>query len=244
MYHSVTFGSMNSFSDWHLVPDGRPVVIMPEPKTVTVDVPGSNGVLDLSETLTKYPIYNNREGSLKFHVLNNREPWQMLYHRIANYLHGKKNTMVLEDDPDYYYYGRFKVTWTSNNDGTGSDIEIAYILDPYKYSVQTSIQEDPKLYEGITVTGGSVTKNLSNDRTIGDVPVVPEFVVSNVSGSGLTLTLSNSELNISNLSKTINSNGTRKYYDMIFSNINESNNLTLRVSGRGKVDVMFRRMSL
>ena len=244
MYHSVTFGSMNSFSDWHLVPDGRPVVIMPEPKTVTVDVPGSNGVLDLSETLTKYPIYNNREGSLKFHVLNNREHWQMLYHRIANYLHGKKTTMVLEDDPDYYYYGRFKVTWTSNNDGTGSDIEIGYVLEPYKYSIMTSIQEDAKLYEAISVSGGSVTKDLSNDRTIGDVPVVPEFVVSNVSGSGLTLTLSNSELNISNLSKTINSNGTKKYYDMIFSNINNSNTLKIVVSGYGKVDIVFRRMSL
>lgn len=235
---------MNSFSDWHLVPDGRPVVIMPEPKIVTVEVPGANGLLDLSEALTGYPIYNNRTGSIKFHVLNNKEPWQVLYNKIANYLHGKKNTMVLEDDPDYYYYGRYTVTWTSNNDGTWSDIEIGYTLDPYKYSVRTSIQEDPRLYEAISVSGGSVTKTLSNDRTVGEVPVIPEFVTSNVSGSGLTLTLTNSELGITNLSKTINSNGTKKYYDMIFSNISKSNTLKLVVSGRGTVDIVFRRMSL
>ena len=244
MYHSVTFGSMNSFSDWHLVPDGQPVVTLPEPKTVTVEVPGGNGLLDLSDVLTRYPVYNVREGTITFHVLNNSEPWHKLYARIANYLHGKKMEMVLEDDPSFYYYGRYSVEWIHNNDGTWSDVDISYTLDPYKYSIQTSLQEDPKLYEGISVSGNSVTKTLSGDRTIGDVPVVPEFIFSNVSGSGVTITLTNSELGITNLSKTINSNGTRKYYDMILSNLTKTNTLKLVVSGHGKVDVLFRRMSL
>lgn len=244
MYHSVTFGSMNSFSDWHLVPDGRPVVSLPEPKITTVEVPGANGLLDLSEALTRYPVYNNRDGSIKFHVLNDKEPWNKLYQRIANYLHGKKMEMVLEDDPEYYYYGRYKVVWTSNNNGTWSDIEISYTLDPYKYSIQTSIQEDPTLYENISVSGTTVRKVLSNDRTIGKVPVVPEFVLSNVSGSGVQIVLNNSELDIVNLTKTINSNGNRKYYDLILSNISDNNSLILDISGHGKVDIVFRRMSL
>lgn len=244
MYHSVTFGSMNSFSDWHLVPDGRPVVSLPEPKITTVEVPGANGLLDLSEALTKYPVYNNRDGSIKFHVLNDKEPWNKLYQRIANYLHGKKMEMVLEDDPEYYYYGRYKVVWTSNNNGTWADVEISYTLDPYKYSIQTSIQEDPTLYKNISVSGTTVRKVLSNDRTIGDVPVVPEFVLSNVSGSGVQIVLNNSELDIVNLTKTINSNGNRKYYDLILSNISDNNSLILDISGHGKVDIVFRRMSL
>ena len=244
MYHSVTFGSMNSFSDWHLVPDGRPVIAMPEPKIVTVEVPGGNGLLDLSEALTRYPVYNMREGSIAFHVLNDREPLDKLYSKISNYLHGKKMEMVLEDDPSFYYYGRYKVEWVHNNDGTGSNVNISYTLDPYKYNIQTSLQEDSKLYEGLSVSGGSITKTLSGDRTIGEVPVVPEFIFSNVSGSGITITLTNSELGITNLSKTINSNGTRKYYDMILSNITESNTLKLVINGYGKVDVLFRRMSL
>ena len=244
MYHSVTFGSMNSFSDWHLVPDSRPVIVMPEPKIVTVEVPGGNGLLDLSETLTKYPIYNNREGSLKFHVLNNKEPWQVLYHKIANYLHGKKMTMILEDDPDYYYYGRFKVTWTSNNDGTWSDVEIAYTLDPYKYSITTSIQEDSDLYESISVNNTTIIKTLDGDRTLGNVPVIPEFIVSDIRNTGLKISLTNVELGIYELSKTLNTNRTAKFYDMILSNMNGKNKISLKFSGYGKADVVFRRMSL
>lgn len=244
MYHSVTFGSMNSFSDWHLVPDGRPVVVLPEPKIVTVEVPGGNGLLDLSEALTRYPVYNVREGSISFRVLSDVEPYNKLYPKISNYLHGKQMAMVLEDDPSFYYYGRYKVEWVHNNDGTGSNINISYSLDPYKYCIETSLQEDPNLYEGITVSGNTVTKVLSGDRTIGEVPVVPEFIFSDVSESGITIQLTNSELDITNLSKTINSNGTRKYYDMILSNLTDSNTLRLDISGHGTVDVLFRRMSL
>ena len=119
MYHSVTFGSMNTFSDWHLVPEGRPVIVMPEPKKVTVDIPGRNGLLDLSESIRKFPVFNNREGSLKFHVLNGYGDWAVRYSNIANYLHGKELEVTLEDEPGWFYKGRVQVNnWTSNNDGS------------------------------------------------------------------------------------------------------------------------------
>lgn len=134
MYHSVTFGSKNSYSDWHLVPDSRPVIVMPEQKKEVVDIPGGNGVIDLSMALTKFPIFNRRSGDLTFHVLNGYGNWKDLYEEIAAYLHGQKLNMWLEDDPNFYYTGYFSVAWTSNNDGTWSDITISYDLEPYKYS--------------------------------------------------------------------------------------------------------------
>jgi len=134
MYHSVTFGNKNSYSDWHLVPDSRPVIVMPEQKKEVVDVPGGNSVIDMSMSLTKFPIFNRRSGSLRFHVLNGYRNWKDLYEEIAMYLHGQKMNMLLEDDPNFYYTGYFSVNWTSNNDGTWSDIEIGYDLEPYKYA--------------------------------------------------------------------------------------------------------------
>ncbi len=243
MYHSVTFGSKNSYADWHLVPDGRPLVVMPELKTVTVDVPGSNGILDLSESLTGYPLYSNRSGSIKFHVLNDVVQWQKTYEEISRYLHGKVRHMILEDDPHYYYNGRYTVTWTSNNDGSGSDIEIGYDLEPYKYYILNSIEEDPDTYDNITVSGSSKTLYLGRESIVTENPVIPEFVISNISSTGISLALTNTELDIS---KTVNisSNGNRKYYDMVFSNISGSNTCNLVISGYGKVSVIFRRMAL
>ena len=244
MYHSVTIGSMNTFSDWHLVPDSRPVIALPETKTVTVDIPGSNGILDLSESLTHYPLYNNRSGTLTFHVLNDYTPWDVLYHRIANYLHGRRRTLVLEDDPMYYYIGRYAIEWTSNNDGTWSDVAINYELDPYKQFIQTSIQEDSRLYENISVSNTTVNRNLTGDRTIGEIPVIPEFIATVPNGSTMTVTLTNHELGISELKKTINSSGTWKFHDLIFSNMRGDNPLFLKISGRGSLNVLFRRQAL
>lgn len=244
MYHSVTIGSMNTFSDWHLVPDSRPVIALPEMKTVTVDIPGSNGILDLSESLTHYPLYNNRSGSLDFHVLNDYEPWNVLYHKIANYLHGYRRTLTLEDDPMYYYTGRYSVEWESNNDGTWSDVTIEYDLDPYKQYIQTSIQEDSRLYENITVNNSTINRNLSGDKTLGEIPVVPEFIATVPNGSNIKLTLSNQELGIIELEKTISSSGTWKFHDMIFSNMRGDNPLFLKIAGRGTLSIVFRRLAL
>ena len=163
MYHSVTIGSKNTFTDWHLVPDSRPVINMPEPYTDFVEIPGMSGTLDLSETLTGYPTYKNREGELKFHVLNGYN-WIDIYSSIAAYIHGKRLKLVLEDDPNWYYEGRFSVKeWESNNDGTWSDITIGYTLDPYKLYYQDSTQLVQSEYDARWCPYNTV--NLSVDET-------------------------------------------------------------------------------
>lgn len=133
MYHSVTFDSRNTYTNWHLVPEGIPIIAMPEQKKQTVEVPGGDGVLDLSMSLTKYPLYNRRSGELTFRVLDGYDT-QTIRDNMAQYLHGRRRKMILEDDPDYYYYGYYAVAWTHNNDGTMPTVTISYDLEPYKKS--------------------------------------------------------------------------------------------------------------
>ena len=117
MYHSVTFGNKNTWDNWHIVPSSRPVFNPPKQKVNTLDIQGGNGIIDLSESLTGYPVYNNREGSFEFIVMNDYKPWQETYSDIADYIHGQKMRAVLEDDPQYYYEGRFSVnSWKSDKD--------------------------------------------------------------------------------------------------------------------------------
>ena len=132
--HSVAFGDVNTYDDLHLVPVEVPVVTMPKPKTKTYDLPGADGQLDLTELLTGEVPYSNREGSFEFYVLNDYPgySWFDVHNKIVNYLHGKKMRMILEDDPAFYYNGRFAVdSWKTEKDW--SRLTISYNLEPFKY---------------------------------------------------------------------------------------------------------------
>lgn len=134
MYHSITIGDKNTWDDWHLIATSRPVVNPPTVKTSYVDLPGGDGVLDLTEVLAGRPTYNNRTGSWTFYVMNGFQDWHELYSNIMVYLQGREYDVILEDDPGYRYHGRFQVDrWQS--DPTWSKIVISYNLGPYKKDV-------------------------------------------------------------------------------------------------------------
>ena len=174
MYHSIdieTFpalggGSLkfNTYKDFYLVPTSLPVISAPGVKTNTIDIPGANGSIDLTESLTPYPVYKNRTGSLEFAVLNDRREyyemyknihnmnsknaisgshaWTLLYSDIMNKLHGRKVRLYLvDDDPEWYYEGRIAVnSWKTSNDGKWPIVTLDYELYPYKLSIKTSIE--------------------------------------------------------------------------------------------------------
>ena len=107
MYHSITFGEKNTWDDWRLVSPVLPSFAPPTQKTTYLDIPGASGAIDLSEMLTGYPIFNNREGSFEFLRLNGYEAWQDIYSEISDYLHGRAMRCYLEDDRNWFYEGRF-----------------------------------------------------------------------------------------------------------------------------------------
>lgn len=144
MYHSITIGEKNTWEDWHLIPSSRPLFVQPSPKTTYVDLPGADSGIDLSESLTGYPVYDYREGSNSFYVIHDEwlkegKNWAECYTEILEYIHGRTFHAVLEDDPNYYYIGRFSIdSWTSNKDY--STIGIHYKLQPYKYRNELTIR--------------------------------------------------------------------------------------------------------
>ena len=138
MYHSLTFyhdeydsPARNTWDHWHLVPTSRPVFNPPALKRKTLDIPGKNGTLDLTETLTGYPVFEQREGSIEFIVMNDYWEWQEAYSAISDFLHGQRMKIFPEDDPEYFYEGRMTVNqWKS--DKYYSLIILDYFLDPFK----------------------------------------------------------------------------------------------------------------
>ena len=146
MYHSITFGNgtlsggKNTWDDWHLIPSSRPTVAQAGPSVNYTEIPGrKDGPINTSTYLTGAIIYGQRSGSFEFIVDNDHEYWETLRMRMAEYLHGKTMKMCLEDDPDYYYEGRFSLSaWTSES--WNSKVTINYVVKPYKYSNKNSLK--------------------------------------------------------------------------------------------------------
>ena len=172
---SVNFGSKNTWDDWQMVPASRPIIAPPAPKTNIVDIPAANGQIDLMQALIGYPVYKNRTGSLKFKITNKSEDTlQDRVNDISRYLHGMYMEMVLDDEPEYYYYGRYEVSATAyKGSGENGEITIKYDVEPYKY---IDVQRDGSV-SGTDVILEDIWK------WAGVKKVTPQVVISNATGA-------------------------------------------------------------
>lgn len=268
MYHSVSFGDKNTWTDWALVSEQRPFIAPPVPKTNFVDIPGASSKLDFSEELTGYPTYENRTGSLEFiitdqYLSNQNMRWQTKYSEIMNYISGRRLKMILEDDRNYYYEGRFYVeTYTpgSSVSDSFSKIAINYDVGPYKWAVDDSLNSDwlwdpfsfvdgvitSKVVKDIPMTTAEKTLELPNEL-IGTAPFCPEFIVTTSNKAYyVLLTIINDELNI-NVQKNIQA-GTYTFYDVIFwSNVLNKSKTILKyktLAGTGTLSLRYRKGGL
>lgn len=132
--HSITIGSYNTWSSWHLIPGSRPFVEPPEVKMESIDIPGSDLALDYTESIDGGIHYKNRTGSWKFIMVPDGTNVLTRYSTIMNAIHGKYVSIVLNDDPDYSYHGRVWVS-TPKSEENYTTITISYNVDPYKYLI-------------------------------------------------------------------------------------------------------------
>lgn len=108
----------------------------PTPKTYTVDIPGGNGKIDLTETLLGDVAYDNRKMEFIFYVIDPYD-WEKAKTEISNFLHGRSYDYQITMDPDYTYHGRFSVTdykhqSYANPNKVGS-IKVSIDANPFKH---------------------------------------------------------------------------------------------------------------
>lgn len=127
----VIFGEKHSYRDWGLVLKSRPVISPPTPKTKLIQVPGSDRVIDLTESLTGAVHYELRRMSFEFLMIDERERWPITYSAILSALHGKRVKITLDDDANYYYEGRVTVG-DLEADKKAATLTITAEVEPYK----------------------------------------------------------------------------------------------------------------
>lgn len=155
----VKFGNYHSWDDFNMILSQK-TIGTPSPKTETIDVPGGDGVLDLTEFFGGVK-YNNRTLSFEFSTIVPQAEFMELFTKVQNALHGQKMQIVLDDDAEWFYYGRIIVSEWKADKNVGK-LTIDCDCEPYK-----SRLGDTVVFQ--MVEGTEVTVILPNGRK----PVVP-----------------------------------------------------------------------
>lgn len=270
MYFSMTFAepvtegtnvsvvAKNTWDDWFLIPTSRPVINPPPTKTQYVDLTGSNGQLDLTDSLSGFPVYGVSTGSWEFLVDNDHRPWLDIYNEVKAFLHGKRKVMYWEEDPAYEYEGRFSVNeWKSEQHN--SKITIDYTIDPYPKRRWNAAEEwlwDPFNFDtGIILkdalrrwqvnttdswtTCFDTTWFASRDKSlmlIGNMPVKAQVYVIPETGSTLSIRFTNIELDISAVKEfTESTQGLVEIPEFLITNRTGENLIRVEAQGVGEI---------
>lgn len=135
----------------------------PEVQTFIVEIPGRNGLLDMSEALTGEPTYKNRALTFGFIGNGSRDEVLNLIETILRY-HNQYLTIVVDDYENWYFEGRAKVSYTDHYHWV--EFELVIDAQPFRYALE------PRIYSGNNLSNTTVT--LDNMG----VSVIPTITVS------------------------------------------------------------------
>ena len=133
----------------------------PEPKTYTVDIPGGDGVIDLTQSLTGDVAYNIREQEFNFVVIDPQN-FEQVKTKVSNFLHGKEFDYQITMDPDYTYHGQFTVTDYAHSKyaypGIVGTFTVSVSAEPYKLK--------KKMSYSLNATGGKMFRLESGRKPV------------------------------------------------------------------------------
>lgn len=144
----------------------------PVPQTKMVQIIGHDGDIDLSNAYGETR-YQSRKWTLSLKNFNPSVNWHTLSSDVNNAIHGKRLDFVFDDDPDYYWTGRFSVKDYISSRGEGT-LKIEIVSDPYKM----------KQMQTVKTLNEQGTIELMNE---GRKTVIPE--VSSVAGANIEYTI-------------------------------------------------------
>lgn len=159
----ITFGNLHSYNNLKLILESKEIG-SPEAKVETIDIPGSDGVLDLTEFFGSVK-YGNRKLSFTFSTVVPKSQFMTLFSEVQNALHGQKMKITLDADPEWYYIGRIAVpAWQSERRIGRLTVECD--CEPFKQSIYTTTYT-----KAVT---SNATIRLENDK----MPCIPTITTS------------------------------------------------------------------
>lgn len=135
--NGVYFGNVHSYHDLHLIL--APFTPAPaEPQTNFLQIPGRDGLLDLSEVNGEVK-FNAREFVFTFTVApGDPLTFDERVSAVSNALNGLRCKITLDRDPDYYWQGRCVLSEYDQDKNIGQ-IEVTATVDPYKLKQNATV---------------------------------------------------------------------------------------------------------
>ena len=158
---------------------------------------------------------------------------------IRNNVNGRICRLTIDNDKGYYWRGRVFIEDFDRSRGLGSFTLNVPSAEPYKYSVNSSsepwlwdpfnFETDMITYEGAWDVNGSLTETIPS----GHMPTVPQFVVNDLVGEYIGLSVGGFNYRLYA--------GTNTIPEIIVGSYND---VTLTFTGYGKVQCVYRSGSL
>ena len=118
-----------SRDDLNLIPQSRPYISVPKANYSIVCIPHSSGRINITDSLPGGMTYESRAGTWEFNVDHNAfANWTKSYDSYAEYFHGSRMYVSLNDDPTKIFVGRIKISSYESGENY-SAITLSYDLD-------------------------------------------------------------------------------------------------------------------
>lgn len=165
----IRFNGLHTYDDLGLILSKKEIGA-PSEKTAELDIPGADGVLDMTDFFGE-PKYGNVKHRFEFSTAAPQSEFLSLYSTVKNALHGKKGRIILDDDPSFCYMGRCTVSSFTDEKGIGK-MTIDCNCEPYRYkTAETVVTRAVAGAEVITLTN-------SRKRAVPEVTITTDSVLN------------------------------------------------------------------
>lgn len=232
MFYSASIDGVHMWDTYRMPLRRLDCVPPPKIKTNTIEIPGRDGVLDLTDYFGRV-FYENRPIQMEFGRIYDRMLWPQIYSEILNRFHGKRCKVIFDDDPAYFWVGRVSIDDYERTLRLGQ-LKVNVDAEPYKYDLVSSNED--WLWDSFDFNNGVIReyKNLLVDGTLtvvvegSQMPAVPEIL----SSTPMTVRFNNKTYDIKA--------GTNRIYDIEITEGEHS----LIFTGKGLVSINYRGGSL
>lgn len=230
--------SYHTIRDWELTVTNNDYIGEPEQETNYIDVPGRNGFIDASETVSGRRIFKSRVIRIELGGIRKRLTWDTVISTFRNKIHGETVHLTFDNDISHYWVGRCYIEDFDRARKVGTFVLTIPYAEPYKYNIEQSSEPwkwDPfSFVDGIALNLGDLVINGQQSVTIpsGNMEVSPTFIVSRLSG---VLTMTDGENTYALTS------GSNRFPDLF---VNGDSEVALTFTGSATVSIVYRGGSL